>query len=656
MLTLERNLRWYIAIRVVAVTSVLLPFFLLQLARPGSFPAVATRYVLLLAVCTFAATLVYIALTRLLRRQPAVQAYIQFSGDLLLITVMVYYLGGVASPFSLLYLIVIAVASTLLRRRAGVTVASLAFLLYAGLTLSLSFGWLPAPPELAVAPSEVVVPYPAPPLSSSAATAPALQPAPGASPAAQAAPAAPATSPVTGTATAAPAPLAPAAQTPRKLPVSPPRGGPSAPGAAGSAAGPLESPIEELTGWRVTYNLAIHFFGFYAMALLTSLLAHNATRAERELEVKSEHLADLQVVHRDVIQSISSGLITTDLVGLITSVNQAGLAILRLSQEKLMGGPIHQSGLMSGDQWQTMTSAGQLQGKLRIEVQVPHGDGAASIGFSISRLNDAFGAHRGYILIFQDLTGWRRMQDELRMKDRMAAVGELAAGLAHEIGNPLAAISGSVQMLSSARTSGESQRRLIDILLKESHRLDRTIKGFLRFARPRERTSVPFDIARLLSENMELFANSEEVSPHHHLDLDLQPVSARVIADPDQVSQIFWNLARNAMRAMPEGGTFRLVGRLDGEIYRLQVIDTGEGMSEAQRANLFHPFQSFFDGGTGIGMAIVYRIVEDHGGRLRVESTPGGGTTITVELPAAGPGRPLASPPQIAGIAAEISV
>jgi signal transduction histidine kinase len=639
MLVLERNLRWYIAIRVVAVTSVLLPFFLLQLARPGSFPPAATRYVLLLAACTFAATLVYIALTRLLRRQPAVQAYIQFSGDLLLITVMVYYLGGVASPFSLLYLIVIAVASTLLRRRAGVTVASLAFLLYAGLTLSLTFGWLPVPPDLAVAPAEVVVPYPAPVAVPPSAPAPAAAAQP-----------------------ASPAPLTPVLPTPPGAPAArkaaPPSGGPTAAAAAtaGSATEPLESPLEGLTGWRVTYNLAIHFFGFYAMALLTSMLAHNVTRAERELEVKSEHLADLQVVHRDVIQSISSGLITTDLTGLITSVNQAGLAILRLPEDELVGAPIHQSGLMSGAQWQAMTSAGQLQVKLRVEVQVPHGDGAVSIGFSVSRLNDAFGAHRGYILIFQDLTGWRRMQDELRMKDRMAAVGELAAGLAHEIGNPLAAISGSVQMLSSARTSGESQRRLIDILLKESHRLDRTIKGFLRFARPRERTSVPFDIARLLSENMELFANSEEVSPHHRLDLDLLPVSARVIADPDQVSQIFWNLARNAVRAMPEGGTFRLVGRLDGEIYRLQVIDTGQGMSEAQRANLFHPFQSFFDGGTGIGMAIVYRIVEDHGGRLRVESTPGGGTTITVELPAAGPGRPLTPPPQLAGIAAEIGV
>ena len=587
MTPLARQLRWYIAIRVVAIVSVLLPFGLFQLwmlpvtpqssepglvgppappatpalgaPRPAPVPQAAVpsvgpppelevlprNVVWLLGGATFGATLFYIALLSLLRRSATAQAYIQFFGDLVLITGLVYFLGGATSPFSLLYLIVIAVASTLLRRRAGVIVASAAFLLYGGMIVALFFGGLkPATPQ------------------------------------------------------------------------------------------------EVISGGRLGYNLAIHGFGFYVVALLTYYLAHNVTRAERALEEKSEHLADLQVVHRDVIQSITSGLLTTDLVGTVTSANLAGLEILGRGEAELVGAPIDQSGLFTPEHWREATAASAQTGRMRSEVQTTRGDGETLyVGFTISLLTDAFGNHRGYIVIFQDLTRWRRMQEELRMKDRMVAVGELAAGLAHEIGNPLAAISGSVQMLAGRVDGDPAQRKLIEIMLKESHRLDRTIKGFLRFARPRERSSVSFDIARLLAENFELLRNSEEVSEPHRLEVELDPPSARLFADPDQVSQIFWNLARNALRAMPDGGTLRVVGQFSGgqssgDWYRLQVIDTGRGMTEEQRTNLFHPFQSFFDGGTGIGMAIVYRIVQDHGGRVRVDSRPGAGTAITVELPA----------------------
>jgi two-component system sensor histidine kinase PilS (NtrC family) len=555
---LVRQLRLYVALRVVAIVSVLLPYALWQLAHPegtaaqaidASLPDASTpspRVVYALGVATFFATLLYIAMMRLLRRNPELQAYLQFLGDLVLITCLVYFLGGATSPFSLLYLIVIAVASTLLRRRAGVIVASLAFVLYAATILAVYFGVLPA-------------------------------------------------------------------GTPNQ---------------------------ESVSLFRLVYNLAVHGFGFYGVALLTYYLAHNVTRAERELEEKTEHLADLQIVHRDVIQSINSGLMTTDLAGVVTSVNHAGEEILGRSELELLGAPIDRSGLFTPAVWEEGTAASGQTGRHRSEVELSGQGAGRYVGFSISRLNDAFGQHRGYIVIFQDLTTWRRMQEELRIRDRMVAVGELAAGLAHEIGNPLAAISGSVQMLSSTLHGDEAQRKLIDILLKESYRLDRTIKGFLRFARPRDRSSVPFDIARLLSENFELLRNSEEVSPRHTLELDLSPGSASLLADPDQISQIFWNLARNALRAMPEGGTLRVVGEATGDAYRLQVIDSGRGMTEEQRANLFHPFQSFFDGGTGIGMAIVYRIVQDHGGRLRVDSRPEVGTTITVEFPLTGAPRP----------------
>jgi len=539
---LARQLRWYIAIRVVAVGSVLLAGILVQLTvGPSAADNLPPAFLYALAGLTFAATLLYIALFRLLRDRYPLQAYIQFGGDLLLITALVYYAGGIASPFSMLYLIIIAVASTLLRRRAGVIVASFAYLLYAGLLIFLYYRFL-----------------------HTFAT----------------------------------------------------------------------SPEPDLL-WRLNYNLAVHFVGFYAVALLTSYLSQHVTRAERELEEKSEDLADLQVVHRDVIESISSGIVTTDLDGLITSVNRSGQAILGQQESELLGSPIQSSDLLSTERWQELTAASEQRGRSRAEVEVRRANGTSYLGFSISSLTDAFGTQRGYIIIFQDLTAWRRLQEEVRMKDRMAAVGELAAGLAHEIGNPLAAISGSVQMLSSSAGGEGPERKLIDILLKESQRLDRTIKGFLRFARPRERHSVRFDVARQLHENFALLSNSDEVSERHHLEIDLEPDSAYLIADPDQVSQIFWNLARNALRAMPESGTLKVVGRLEDDCYRVQFKDNGRGMSEEQRANLFHPFQSFFDGGTGIGMAIVYRIVQDHGGHLGVESRPGGGTTITVELPTA---------------------
>lgn len=549
MSNLNYQLRWYTAIRVVAVVSVLVPYFLLQIG-PGTTDAegntpLPSTVIYLLAGLMFGATLIYIALMRTLRRHPTVQAYIQFFGDLLLITLMVYYLGGIESPFSMLYLIVIAVASTLLGRQAGFSVASGANVCYATLVLGLYFHVIPTLPG-------------------------------------------------------APEP-------------------------------------EAVSVFRLCYNLAIHCFGFYAVAFLTSVLARNVARVERALVEKSEHLADLKVVHRDVIQSISSGLITTDLDGLVTSLNLAGVGILSLLEEDMLGKSILDSGLFSAERWEELTEASQGQRTLRAETELERDGVTQYVGFSISQLTEAGGSHRGYIVIFQDFTRYRQLEDELRIKDRMAAVGELAAGLAHEIGNPLAAISGSVQMLSSSPDATPSQRKLTEILLKESQRLDRTIKGFLRFARPRERSNSPFDIARLLAENCELLRNSAEVSKHHQIEIHLEPPSAPVIADPDQVSQIFWNLARNALRAMPDGGELTVVGRLDEDFYRMQVIDTGRGMTEEQRANLFHPFRSFFDGGTGIGMAIVYRIVQEHGGHLLVDTRPGGGTAITVELPAGHP-------------------
>ncbi|HEX2254811.1 MAG TPA: ATP-binding protein [Thermoanaerobaculia bacterium] len=556
MSSLTRQLQWLIAIRLVVVTSIVLPYFLLDtltapelapgvdlVAAPGpgqeaAVAGVRSSVLYRLAGLTYLASLLYIILLRLRPRDPLI-AYVQFFGDLLLITGLVYFTGGITSPFSLFYLVVIAIASTLLRRQAGFTVATLAYLLYASLLLALYFQWI-------------------------------------------------------------------------------------------TPGGVTAEPGDAL--FRLLYNLAVNFFAFYAVAVLTSVLAGRATRAERELEAKREDLADLQVLHRDIIQSISSGLATTDPGGRITSLNRAGEEILGASETELLGRPIQE--LVEPERWERLRSTPAQPGEAhRSEVELSRGDDTVYLGLSVSSLTDASGTHRGYNVVFQDLTRWHRLEQEVRMKDRMAAVGELAAGIAHEIGNPLAAISGSVQMLAATGGGDESQQKLLAILLKESQRLDRTIKGFLRFARPRERAAAEFDVARLLAENFELLRNSDEVGPGHELVLELDPPSVPIVADRDQVSQIFWNLARNALKAMPHGGVLRVSGAPGPGVYRLRVHDTGRGMPAAQRSNLFHPFQTFFDTGTGIGMAIVYRIVQEHGGRIEVDSAEGAGTTILVELP-----------------------
>lgn len=566
---LARQLRWLIGIRLLVITSVVLSYGLLQImphslvpeAAPvgppppelapsqipvavDAGPVVSGRFLFILAIVTYVACLLYWWMLRRLRGQWVLQGHIQFFGDLVLISTLIWSFGEISNPFSLLYLVVIGGASVLLQRQAGFTIATVAYLMYAMVILGIYYGWLPDAERSEVVPGTVFL---------------------------------------------------------------------------------------------LSYNLGVHLFGFYAVAFLSYYLVHRVARVEQELEEKREDLADLQVIHRDVIQSINSGLVTTDATGTVTSINRAGLEILS-PQRDPVGHPIYELDLFTPESWSELSrAANQQPGQLRSEQEIERGDERrVSVGFSLSKLVDAEGVQKGYIVIFQDFTRWRRLEEEVRIKDRMAAVGELAAGLAHEIGNPLAAISGSVQMLSRELEGTGEERKLLGILLKESQRLDRTIKGFLRFARPKERSIVHFDAAELLAENFELLKNSEEVSEKHHLELDLEPASVSIAADADQVSQIFWNLARNALKAMPEGGELRVTGRLSGRSFLFSVSDTGCGMTESQRSNLFHPFQSFFDDGTGIGMAIVYRIVEEHGGRLSVHSRPGEGTEIVVELPVLG--------------------
>ena len=395
-----------------------------------------------------------------------------------------------------------------------------------------------------------------------------------------------------------------------------------------------DAPAEGLaSALRLGYALGVHLIGFYGVAFLISLLGTRALRAEQELAVTTGSLADLEIFHRDVIESMSSGLVLLDLSGNILSINQTGRGILELEERVLDGEHISELGLFDRATWEELSQEAGSE-RIRDESTLEGPDGERKfVGYSVGTIRDSEGELRGHSVVFQELTQWRKLQEELGVKERMAAVGELAAGLAHEIGNPLAAISGSVQMLRRTTAGDGPESKLLDIVLKESERLDRTIKSFLRFARPQERSARRFDICLLVRENLDLLRNSVEVHPRHRLEDDLEPESVTLLADRDQIVQVFWNLARNALKAMPEGGTLLVRGRTVGDTYySLAFHDSGVGMSEEQVHGLFHPFRSYA-GGTGIGMAIVYRIVEQHGGQVEVHSDVDRGTTVEVRLP-----------------------
>ena len=547
----NRRLLALIGVRMLVVASVVIPYLLYNPERVGD-PTLQFFIAL-----TSLLSLLYIVLLKVLARFPETQSYIQFLGDLVFISLLIYRLD--ATSFSILYIFIISVAAVFLGRTGVLLVAGAAYLLYVSAVLKWIqwlYDWR--------------------------------------------------------------APMAPL-------------------------------PDDPVAMAQLVYNLIVHLVGFYGIAILTSYLARDAARSEERLRKKQLDLRYLQGLYGDVIQSMSSGLVITELDGTILDVNRSGEEILRRSESELAGEHFEKTGILTKDQWEKYIIESE-GGTLRSEGECLRGDGTVShLGFTLTHLNDPEGERQGYILLFQDLSDWKDLQEQLQTQDRMAAIGQMAAGLAHEVGNPLAAISGSVQMLADGLRVDSSRSKLVEIILKESQRLDRTVKAFLQFAKPRERNVARFDIAGMLAEGIELLRNSGDVKPLHVIEADIEPESAMIQADFDQVSQIFWNLVRNALQAMPGGGKLTIVGRIDRGYYRMQFRDTGIGMTEEERARLFHPFKSFFDGGTGLGMAIVYRIVEEHGGKIRVDSELREGSRITVDLPvrAPGPEMVLEEPPEI---------
>jgi two-component system, NtrC family, sensor histidine kinase PilS len=386
---------------------------------------------------------------------------------------------------------------------------------------------------------------------------------------------------------------------------------------------------------RIAYLALAHLVALAAFGALSSHLSERLRAQGRELDERRGAVVRLKALNENIIESLNSGLITTDLEGRINFLNRGGAEILRRAPSDLDGRSIAELLQLGEEQADDIRRRLLANRRFRFERFHETPDGRRIfLGIAVSNLNDRQGRPLGYIFVFQDLTEIRALEDDMRLKERMVALGEMAAGMAHELRNPLAAISGAVQYLKDGLPPGGETRELMEIILRESQRLDQTIRDFLTFARPGGYAPAPLDLVRLIEDQAKLLRKSRECTSRHRVEVHAPEGGLTVDADGNRLKQVFWNLATNALKAMPEGGCLRIEVRAQGaEQVEVRFEDDGLGMDEATLARYFQPFSGTFPDGTGLGAAIVYRLVAEHGGAVHVDSTPGRGTRVRIELP-----------------------
>ena len=384
------------------------------------------------------------------------------------------------------------------------------------------------------------------------------------------------------------------------------------------------------------FTVGLNVFGFLAVAILTGYLAEGLRRADARLEKASTELADLQAFSQHVIDSLTSGLMTTDMDGRVMTFNGAAEAITGLPSRGVIGRHVEEV-LQFPPELKGLFARPHGRPRLaRLEVPFRCGDGRSiELGLSGAPLMTPRG-ETGFLVIFQDVTEARKQDRQAHVQQRLAAVGQMAAGIAHEIRNPLASMSGSIQILRQELPLTEEQGQLMDIVLRESERLNDTIRSFLAYARPQRQAMTRFDVRTLITDTARLLENSPELHETHVIAVDVPASPVQLQADEAQIRQIVWNLATNGLRAMASGGRLTLSTASDeaaGEV-ELAVTDEGVGIAPEEIEGIFQPFHGAFARGTGLGLSIVHRIVSDYGGEIQVTSNKGEGTTLRVRFPA----------------------
>ena len=540
----KTRIYWLMGWRVVLVTLLLglsLAFEVTKGERVETFYA--------LIIFTYAVTILYAVVFRYLANPEIfVQfAWAQIAVDFMLETVLIARTGGIESPFAVLYVISVTVASLVPRRRVGLVTASLCIILFGMLTnvqlygLAEVWGWLP----------HVHL-----------------------------------------------------------------------------------SAAETLQAFGV-YSLAFLVVGF-----LSGALADQLRLADQSLREKEQGLSRLRAFHENIVHSISSGVFTTDEKGQITSFNPAAQEATGYSFEQVQGRSWREvfnwhPGRQEDDRMQDVSA------NMRFEVECKRSDGNRLIlGMTLAPLHER-GERTGLVGVFKDLTQIRDLEEEMRRKEWLASLGEMSAGMAHEIRNPLGALAGAMQMLRKDLEADETSQRLMEIAVREATRLDTIITEFLQYARPPALNLAECDLNKVLAETLDLVQH--EARSRTNITIAAAPCIGTLPAqvDQDQMKQVFWNIAVNAFDAMPKGGQLTIatgcrkigVAGRKAEVVEISFQDTGEGIPKNNLGKIFLPFFTTKKRGSGLGLAAVHRIVDLHGGWIKVESREGQGTRFGVCLP-----------------------
>ena len=541
---IKTRIHWLMGLR-VAVVSLLLGLSLTFQVTKGE--PVETYYALI--GFTYAITIPYALLLRRLHGPSALVwfAWGQVSVDFLLETVLIARTGGIESPFAVLYVISITVASLVPRRRVGVLTASFCMILFGLLTniqlygLWEGWGWLPQ--------------------------------------------------------------------------------------------SRLSAP-EALQAFGV-YSLAFLVVGF-----LSGVLADQLRLADQSLREKEQGLTRLQAFHENIVQSISSGVFTTDEAGRVTSFNPAAQEATGYNLSQVCGRSWREvfnwHPNRSTEEWPPDNPA-----NMRFEVECKRADGSRLIlGMTLSPLHEQ-GKETGLVGVFKDLTQIRDLEEEMRRKEWLANLGEMSAGMAHEIRNPLGALAGAMQMLRKDLHADDTSQRLMDIAVREATRLDTIITEFLQYARPPALNLAEHDLNKVLAETLDLVQHEARTRANMAIVTTLASGALPAQIDQDQMKQVFWNLATNAFDAMPKGGQLTIatgcrkvdVGGRKAEVVEIAFQDSGEGIPNKNLDKIFLPFFTTKKQGSGLGLAAVHRIVDLHGGWIKVDSRQGQGSRFVVCLP-----------------------